>query len=161
MTDEVQWLDDDEQATWRLLVTVLLMLPSRLDARLRPHGLTFFDYLLLAMLSESEGDTRPMRRLAEVTNSSLSRLSHAVRRLEERGLVCRRPSPADGRVTLALLTSRGRALVEQAAPDHVASVRDLVMDNVDDDQVTALGDALRAIVAELAPGVTPGVDADC
>mgnify|MGYP000954306380 CR=1 FL=1 len=42
-----------------------------------------------------------MSDLAFMAKGSLSRLSHVVSRLEQRGYVSRRPSPDDGRTTLA------------------------------------------------------------
>jgi DNA-binding MarR family transcriptional regulator len=155
---EPAWLDEDEQETWRLLVTILHVLPGRLDATLRDHDLRFFDYLLLAMLSEVEGHSLPMQRLAEVTDASLSRLSHAVSRLEDRGLVSRCRDEHDRRVNVASLTPAGMDLLVAAAPDHVASVRAAVFDALDHDQVLALRPILRDVVARLAPGITPGVD---
>ena len=58
-----------------------------------------------------------MSSLAEVTNASLSRLSHLVQRLEVRGLVRRRPDPADGRFTNAILTEKGFQTSPKRYPD--------------------------------------------
>src|SRR6266498_5492356 len=70
-------------------------------------GLSFVEYHALARLSENPGHTMRMSELAEVTNASLSRLSHLIKRLELRGLVRREPDPADGRYTNAILTDEG------------------------------------------------------
>ncbi len=100
-----RWLNDQERAAWLKLAAVMLKLSPALDAQLqRDSGLTHFDYLTLAMLSEAEDRTRTMSELAAVVNSSLSRLSHVVTKLESRGWVERRPSPDSRRVTLARLT---------------------------------------------------------
>ena len=69
-----------------------------------------------------------MSVLAGYANSSLSRLSRAVLRLETRGWVNRTPDPADGRYTLAMLTEAGAGEVGDATPGHVATVRRLVLD---------------------------------
>jgi DNA-binding MarR family transcriptional regulator len=74
------------------------------------------------MLSEAPERTLRMTALAQRTNATLPRLSHVVRRLEERGLVERSSCPDDGRATNARLTSAGWATVV-TAPGHVATVR--------------------------------------
>jgi DNA-binding MarR family transcriptional regulator len=45
-----------------------------------------------------------------------------LQRLEERGLVVRRPDPADGRFGVVDLTEAGKALVDAAVTDHVATL---------------------------------------
>src|SRR5438132_3225440 len=69
-----------------------------------------------------------MSELAILTNQSLSRLSHLVKRLEGRGLVRREPDAADGRFTNAILTDEGCANLVASAPAHVETVRALVID---------------------------------
>ena len=63
------------------------------------------------MLSEAPERTLRMTALARRTNATLPRLSHVVRRLEDRGLVERFPCPEDGRATNARLTDAGWAKV--------------------------------------------------
>ena len=92
---EPRWLDADEREAWLGLLGVTLLLPSLLDSQLqRDAGLTTFDYLVLAMLSEAPDRTLQLKTLARLSNGSLSRLSHTVTRLENRGWVRRETSPA-------------------------------------------------------------------
>jgi len=127
---------------------VLELLPGALDAQLvRDAGLTHFDYLALAMLSEAPERTLRMSALAAGTNATLARLSNVVRRLEGRGLVRRVPSPDDGRATDVVLTGAGWDKVVETAPGHVATVRRLVFDALDPsqvDQLRVIGDQLLA-----------------
>ena len=143
---DTDWLDDRELAAWVRLAAVLELLPGALDTQLRrDSGLTHFEYYALAMLSESERHTLRMTGLAVQTNATLPRLSHVVRRLEERGLVTRFPCPQDARATNVRLTDVGWAAVRAAAPGHVANVRARVIDALTPEQVaqlTAIGDAL-------------------
>ena len=117
-----------------------------LDTQLRRDaGLTSFEYYVLAMLSEAPERTLRMTALAAQTNATLPRLSHVVRRLEDRDLVTRSPCPEDGRATEARLTDAGWQTVREAAPAHVANVRDHVIDALSAEQIaqlTAIGDAL-------------------
>ena len=134
-----RWLDEDELQAWLKLAGVMLKLAPALDSQLqRDSDLTHFDYLCLAMLSETEGRTLPMSELAARTNASLSRLSHVVSKLEKRGWVSRCPSPASRRVTLVSLTEPGWDVLVAAAPGHVETVRDLVFDDLTPDDVAAL-----------------------
>ena len=134
-----RWLDDDEQRAWLRLAGVMLKLSPALDSQLqRDSDLTHFDYLCLAMLSESDDRTLRMSELATRANASLSRLSHVVSKLERRGWVERLPSPASRRVTLARLTEDGWSVLVAAAPGHVENVRSLVFDDLTREDVAAL-----------------------
>src|SRR3954453_5718412 len=96
--DETRWLEPAELQTWMTLAALMFKLPGALDVQLqRDSGLTHFEYLVLAGLSESPGRSRRMSDLAGFANGSLSRLSHVVKRLERRGFVVRRPAEDDGR----------------------------------------------------------------
>src|SRR5690349_21438260 len=99
---ETPWLDTAEREAWLRLIAVVELLPGALDAQLRRDaGLTHFEYYVLAMLSEAPERTLRMTSLAQRTNATLPRLSHVVRRLEDRGLVERFPCLEDGRATNA------------------------------------------------------------
>src|SRR4051812_16271 len=83
---DARWLDDDELTAWVRLVGVVELLPGVLDSQLRRDAeLSHFEYFVLAMLSESPQRTLRMAALAARTNATLPRLSHVVRRLEDRG----------------------------------------------------------------------------
>jgi DNA-binding MarR family transcriptional regulator len=149
---EKRWLTDDERVAWVRLAAVLELLPGVLDTQLRRDaGLSHFEYFVLAMLSEAPGRTLRMTSLASRTNATLPRLSHVVRRLEERGLVRRFPCPEDGRATNAQLTDEGWATVVAAAPGHVANVRQQVIDALDADQVRQLAEITEAILGRIDP----------
>ncbi|MDA8297158.1 MAG: MarR family winged helix-turn-helix transcriptional regulator [Actinomycetota bacterium] len=142
---EARWLEADEMAAWLALLRVVVTLPQGLDRQLRREaGITHISYSILAVLSTSHDRCQTMRALAEATGTSLSRLSHAVDALAERGLVARRPS-RDRRRQLAELTDAGAALLTEIAPGHVAEVRRLVFDHLERHEVAMLGAALRRI----------------
>lgn len=126
---DVRWLTAEEQRAWRSFVAVVELLSRRLDTQLqRDSQLSHFEYFALAMLSEAPDHTLRMTALAAQTNSTLPRLSHVVSRLEERGYVTRSPCPADRRVTNASLTEDGWAKVAAAAPGHVRTVVNEVLE---------------------------------
>jgi DNA-binding MarR family transcriptional regulator len=147
-----RWLTDEERIAWVRLAAVLELLPGVLDTQLRRDAdLSHFEYFVLAMLSEAPGRTLRMTALATRTNATLPRLSHVVRRLEDRGLVRRFPCPEDGRATNAQLTEAGWDKIVAAAPGHVANVRQQVIDALDDEQVRQLAGITEAILGRIDP----------
>lgn len=147
-----RWLSDDERVAWVRLAAVVELLPGILDSQLRRDaGLSHFEYFVLAMLSEAPERTLRMTSLAARTNATLPRLSHVVRRLEDRHLITRFPCPEDGRATNARLTDAGWATVVDAAPGHVDTVRSQVLDALDADQVRQLAGITEAILGRLDP----------
>ena len=143
-----RWLDQDEETTWRALSYVMVKLPWALERQLqRDAGLSFIEYYTLARLSEDPEHTLRMSVLAEVTDASLSRLSHLVKRLESRGLVRREPDPTDGRFTNAIMTKAGYAKLVASAPGHVETVRSLVFDMLSPAELRQLRESALGIGA--------------
>jgi DNA-binding MarR family transcriptional regulator len=83
-----------------------------------------------------------------------------MRKLVERGYVQVRGSDDDGRVSIAVITDAGRRLVEEVAPQHVADVRRLLFDRLDEAQTAALADALSVIAKHLGACQRAGTAAD-
>lgn len=149
-SQEPRWLDDDEHLTWLALGSLLMRLPGALDAQLqRDAGLSHFEYQVLAGLSMAPRRTLRMSVLGDFVEGSLPRLSQVVGRLEKRGWVRRRPDPADGRFTLAVLTDDGWNKVVATAPGHIEEVRRLVFDpltKAQQRQLRAIGDRITHAV---------------
>jgi DNA-binding MarR family transcriptional regulator len=151
--DETRWLEPAELQTWMTLAALMFKLPAALDYQLqRDSGLTHFEYLVLAGLSDSPGHSRRMSDLAGFANGSLSRLSHVVKRLERRGFVRRCQSPEDGRITVATMTDEGYAELVAAAPGHVATVRQYVIDALTPEQLAQLKVIGEQILQKVDPG---------
>jgi DNA-binding MarR family transcriptional regulator len=149
---ETRWLSPEERAAWVRMIAVVELLPGVLDSQLRRDSqLTHFEYYVLAMLSEAPERTLRMTALAAQTSATLPRLSHVIRRLEERGLVARFPCPEDARATNAQLTEAGWEAVQAAAPGHVTTVRETVIDALSPEQITQLRDISEALLTRLDP----------
>ncbi len=147
---DVNWLTGEELDSWLSLVRLMTWLPWLIDKQLqRDSRLGMVDYQVMAMLSKSPRRTMRLSSLAEVTNSSLSRLSRVVTRLENRGLVRREPDSTDGRFTKAVLTEDGFHTLAEAAPRHVAQVRSLVIDVLSPEQLRRLGRDADRIMARI------------
>ena len=144
------WLTPGELASWLSVVRLITRLPWAIDGQLqRDADLSMVEYMALAMLSETPEWTLRMSVLAENTSTSLSRLSHMIKRLESRGYVRREPDPADGRFTNAVLLPAGMSKLESAAPAHVAYVRHLVVDNLSGERLRRLGQDAERILQRI------------
>ncbi|GGN67385.1 MarR family transcriptional regulator [Actinoplanes lobatus] len=145
--DEPRWLTDEQQQAWRQVVEVLVRVPAALEAQLqRDAGLTHMGYLVLMTLSERSDRRLSMSHLAKRASASLSRLSHVVARLEEKGWVRRERDAADGRVQIAVLTGAGWEKVVETAPGHAEAVQQLIFDRLTPGQARQLAKAAEALL---------------
>jgi DNA-binding MarR family transcriptional regulator len=150
---EVRWLDDEEQRAWRSLITMQDGLTEFLDRELRQRcGVSTPDYEVLAHLLESpEGRLRPFE-LGRLLRWEKSRLSQHLGRMQKRGLVSRDRCVTDQRGAVVTITPRGRDLITAAAPQHVANVRDVFIDQLTKAELKsliAIGDKVRKQLAAL------------
>lgn len=149
-TSDELWLSPSELASWLSVVRLITRLPWAIDSRLQHEAdLSMVEYMTMAMLENAPERTMRMSQLAENTSTSLSRLSHLVKRLESRGYVRREPDPVDGRFTNAILLAPGVHKLESAAPDHVAYVRHLVVDNLSGERLRRLGQDAERILGRI------------
>lgn len=131
---------------------VVELLPGVLDAQLmHDQNLTHFDYFTLAMLSEAPDRTLRMTTLAARTNATLPRLSRVASRLEDEGYVRRAPCREDRRATNVTLTAAGWRKVVRAAPGHVSTVREHVIDPLTPAQISQLSRICERLLARLDP----------
>jgi DNA-binding MarR family transcriptional regulator len=103
------------------LMRVQQLVIGRLDALLKPHGLTFARYEALVLLVFSSRGSLPLGKMGERLQVHPTSVTSIVRRLESAGLVVRRAHPDDGRAVLAEITPAGRELVEAATRDLVGA----------------------------------------
>ena len=147
---KTRWLSASEQRAWRAYLEATKLLFDALDRQLqRDSAMPHAYYEILVRLSEAQGRSMRMSELADATRSSRSRLSHAVARLEERGWLERVDCATDKRGQIAVLTDVGFAALEEAAPGHVAAVRNYLVDRLTPEQVTQLEQIGSVVVAGL------------
>jgi DNA-binding MarR family transcriptional regulator len=145
-----RWLDAEQQRAWRAYLTATRLLHTQLDRELqRDSGIPHTYYEILVRLSEAPDRSLRMSDLADAANSSRSRLSHAVTRLEQAGWICRESCPTDRRGAFARLTDEGFAALTAAAPAHVESVRRHLIDRLAPEQVQQLREISEIITAGL------------
>ncbi|MCL6422859.1 MarR family transcriptional regulator [Brachybacterium sp. JHP9] len=149
-----EWLTPAEQQAWRRFLFGVNFLMENVSAALEQDpeiDLSLDEYEILVRLSESEGGRIRMSGLADQVVHSRSRLTHTIARLEKRGIVERVRCSADGRGREAVLTAAGIDLLRRAAPVHVQSVRDLLLDVIGSADLLELGRILGATLPEDAP----------
>lgn len=140
-----RWLSESELDDWRQLRRLMTVLPARLARDLAALGLSAADYEVLSTLSERRGQSWGLRDFAQKMQWSRSRLSHHAARMETRGLITREPDPDDARGSIYHLTPLGLRTLEEAAPHHVSSVRDRLLDHITADELRVLGRVSRRI----------------
>ncbi|MGW0807226.1 MarR family winged helix-turn-helix transcriptional regulator [Nonomuraea sp. NPDC002799] len=152
-----RWLDEDEQHAWRRFLAATQLINETLDRQLqRDASMPHAYYMILVALSESGGRSMRMSELAAKAQSSQSRLSHAVARLEERGWVRRERCPGDRRGNLAVLTDDGFAALAAAAPGHVEEVRRCLFDVLTHEQVDRLDEICAAVISKAGGNTLAG-----
>ena len=155
MTEQANWLNDEEATLWRTFLALEGRLHLEIQRDLKnSSGLTEPEFEVLAHLSEAPGPLR-MTALADALKWERSRVSHQVTRMAKRGLVQRSVCAEDGRGAFVSTTEEGMREIEKAAPDHVATVRRVFLDRLDDDDKRELARLLILVEG------TDGGSQDC
>ncbi|MEV8315138.1 MarR family winged helix-turn-helix transcriptional regulator [Streptomyces sp. NPDC059900] len=135
---DAPWLSPHEDRAWRAYRRMTTAVQAYTLQDLAELGLSEADYEVLSTLSEHTDATRTLREQAAKMQWSRSRLSRHATRMEARGLIRRAPDPSDGRGCLLILTDEGLAVLQDAAPAHLASVRRHFIDRLDAQDLAAL-----------------------
>ncbi|CAB4914686.1 MAG: MarR family transcriptional regulator [Actinobacteria bacterium] len=147
-----QWRERgwEDAADGMLAVTSIMraqaIVLARVDAVLRPLGLTFARYELLQLLSFTREGSLPMTRAGALLQVHPASVTNAVQRLEVAELVTRRPSPSDGRVVVVSITDEGRRVAAKATDSLNSEV--FTRPGLPPDRVRDLVDVLRELRAD-------------
>lgn len=95
---------------------------ARVEAVLRPYGVTFARYEVLMLLYFSRAGALPLAKIGNRLQVHPTSVTNAVDRLETAGLVRRKPHPTDRRATLVELLPEGRDLAMKATEELNARV---------------------------------------
>ncbi|OCB09888.1 hypothetical protein A5717_24405 [Mycolicibacterium porcinum] len=143
---ELDWLSPAELRIWRAFNRAHEVISAKLDEEVhRDIGLPRSYLDILFRLERAPGRALRMAHLAELTHSKASRITHAVGRLEESGLVRREVPDDDRRGWLAVLTDEGVERLMQAAPHYARSIREnylAILTGPMREQITAIGETL-------------------
>ncbi|BFV60100.1 MarR family transcriptional regulator [Kitasatospora sp. CMC57] len=148
--DEPRWLDEREMAAWRGFVAASNLIERRLEQQLKESaGLSHTQYEILVQLSAAPDGSLRMTDLADRLVTSKSGLTYQVTQLEKSGLVGRRSCPSDVRGVFAELTEHGWRVLREAAPGHVATVREVLIDVLTPEQLVVLAESLGTVSERL------------
>src|SRR3954462_888684 len=110
------------------------------------HGLDAPSFDVLAALRRAgepyQLTPTALMRTALVTSGAITQ---RLDRLEEKGLITRGRSDADGRAVVVTLTETGRKALDAALPDHLETERQL-LDGLSDAERAQLADLLRRLL---------------
>lgn len=143
-------LDSSGMAVVLRILLLAGLLSERLKDVLAPLDLAPFEFDVLSALRRAGTRGVTPGELCESAQLTSGAMTHRLDRLQERGLVTRRPSRTDRRSFLVFLTGKGRALVDQAVAarmdDAAACIRALTKL-----EQRKLAQLLRRVHLELAP----------
>jgi DNA-binding MarR family transcriptional regulator len=146
----IRWLNEQEMAAWLAFLEASHRVFRSVERQLRDEaGLSHQQYEILVRLCDAAPDGLRMTELADALITSKSGLTYQIGQLEKRGLVTRGACATDVRGVIARLTEAGRATLAEAAPGHVARVRQTLIDVLGPDQLAALADALSVVSERL------------
>lgn len=141
---------------WRTLVRLMVLMPRVVDEDLsRRAGISLTRYVVLMRLSEAPGRALRMSALAEAAALSPSRMTRIVQPMISEGLLTREAVPHDARATLARLTDRGLARLQEAWPAHLAGVRSLILDQIPAEDLPAFQRVLARLAAVFEDAAGP------
>ncbi|MFG2604714.1 MarR family winged helix-turn-helix transcriptional regulator [Streptomyces sp. NPDC048514] len=115
-----RWGNVPSMAAITSIMRAQQILLAEVDGVVKPYGLTFARYEALVLLTFSKAGELPMSKIGERLMVHPTSVTNTVDRLVKSGLVARRPNPNDGRGTLAVITDKGREVVEAATRDLMA-----------------------------------------
>ena len=132
---------------WARLVRAGTAVQAAVEADLKAAGhppLAWYDVLL--ELSRREEGFRPFELERELLFAQYN-LSRLLDRMEDAGLIARRPAPGDGRGNVVVITEGGRALQKKMWPAYRAAIAHHVGDKLTDDDAAKLGVLLGKLLA--------------
>ncbi|WRS29818.1 hypothetical protein U6G28_09880 [Actinomycetaceae bacterium MB13-C1-2] len=145
-------LSSHERRLWTAFGALIELLPARLDRMMsEDSGMGMFEFYVLDELDRSENSTLRVSALAVSAEAALPRMSKLVARLEAEGKVDRWTCPSDGRATNVTLTDTGRKALEAARPGHIAALKALLFDPLNESQQKNLEFITTILLERLNP----------
>jgi len=136
--------DDDALQAWRQMVYTYLKLQRRVEEMLVPYGLVLSQFEALAKVGMNPGVIQQdLVKYLLVTKGNVGAL---VDRLEEAGLIERRPDPSDRRANRLCLTPAGTSMVTEIFEKHRVLVKEMMSPLDSTERKT-----LRTLLKELEP----------
>lgn len=143
-------ISDTQQTAWASYQRMRVLLTGRINRELaQKSGLSEADYEILTALTETEAESVRAMALRCGLAWEKSRLSHQLRRMEERGLVVREDCVEDNRGAVVRVTDAGRQLADEARTHYEAAVQRYVMDVLTEEQLEMLGSIAETVLLQI------------
>lgn len=140
-------LTTEQYAAWDAYRRMAVRLSGRIGQELAAgSGLSEADYDILSALATAPEQSQRSIALRCGLDWEKSRLSHQLRRMEQRGLVSRHDCADDSRSVVVTLTDEGRAALASARTAYDAAVREHVTDALSADQLAALREISETVL---------------
>ncbi|WP_286237671.1 MarR family winged helix-turn-helix transcriptional regulator [Neptuniibacter halophilus] len=125
------------------------LLQSPLEEVFKQFGLNYWEFDVLATLRRSGAPycLAPTQLFSSLMVSS-GTMTHRLKGLEKRGLICRCNNPEDARSMLVQLSEEGFTLIDQAVTAHVENL-DRLMSPFSEEEVEQLNQSLRRLLQTL------------
>jgi DNA-binding MarR family transcriptional regulator len=143
-------MTETQIAAWTSYQRMRVLLTGRINRELaHKTGLSEADFEILVALTETPDESVRALALRCGLAWEKSRLSHQLRRMEERGLVIREECLEDNRGSVVRVTDAGRRLAAEARVHYENAVRRYVTDVLSAEQLEALGSIAQTVLAQL------------
>lgn len=150
-----------ELAIWREYVETSEAVRRTLGSDFQStSGISPGDYSVMLSISEAADQRLRSSDLADLVGWERSRLSHHLRRMEERGLVTRTRDDSDSRGAWVSLTPDGSSTFRSSSAAHLRLIRDVFIDAFTPDQLEAARVVSTALRQHLATRQIPTAN-DC
>jgi DNA-binding MarR family transcriptional regulator len=149
---------DDRITLWGLLLEVHAGIGRQLRRELRAEiDLPDAWFEVLLRVGRTPGQAVRMTDLANMVLFSSGGFTKLADRMEQAGLIRREPCPEDRRATFAVLTPKGRQVLDRALAVHLPGLQRYLCDPLDPQQRRELEAILRRLRAALSEtGGEPG-----
>lgn len=143
-------LDDDSPAGLPTrLQRMVIFLEMLQQEAVEEFDISFRDFVILATLrKEPAPHALPVSQIAEYTVRPMGSISHAVDRVEGRGLVTRTPSPDDRRKVIVSLTPKGVRFADESVATY-ARVRGRVFARLSADELDRIDESVHLLLSAL------------
>lgn len=147
---EGPWLSAEQQRLWRLWINLHAAATTAQARQLWEESkLSLADYEVLVHLSEAPDHRIRISALADQLRWDRSRMSHHIRRMENRGLLRRESCDTDGRGFFAALEPQGLTAIQNAAPGHARLVKKQFFDGLTPELCDQFSDVLEALARSI------------
>jgi DNA-binding MarR family transcriptional regulator len=139
---------------WYAMLQANTRLTERINAELEAEaGIPLSWFEVLAKLSWAPESCARMGALADDLLLSRGGTTRLIARMEEAGLVRREIPAHDRRATYAHVTEKGQAVLDRAAPIHMAKVDEYFQQHLTEEEVEVLARAMGKVLRGLGGDV--------